>query len=71
MEKSWGGKSGVIKRAVKHVRIEGDDEINDVFDFGATLGQGCFGVVIEAVNRATNAKFAVKSINKEKVLTSL
>eukprot|EP00112_Aurelia_sp_Birch-Aquarium-sp1_P012887 Seg2716.3 transcript_id=Seg2716.3/GoldUCD/mRNA.D3Y31 product="Serine/threonine-protein kinase 33" protein_id=Seg2716.3/GoldUCD/D3Y31 len=66
MDKSWGGKSSTIKRAVKHIRIEGDDEIDDVFHFGATLGQGCFGVVIEAVNRATNAKFAVKLINKEK-----
>eukprot|EP00794_Sanderia_malayensis_P012963 gene12963-14296_t len=55
-----------IKRNINHTRVENDDEINEIFQFGRQLGQGSFGKVIEAVNSTTKTKFAVKSINKEK-----
>ena len=61
------GRTGSVKRPVNHIRFEDDNDIDDIFEFGATLGQGSFGVVIEAMNKAKKTKYAVKAINKEKV----
>jgi len=54
------------KKPVNHIRFEDDNGVDDIFEFGGTLGQGSFGIVIEAVKKATKTKYAVKSIIKEK-----
>ncbi len=64
---SHKGRGFSHKRTISHTRVENEEEINEIFNFGRQLGQGSFGKVVEAINRATNSKFAVKSINKEKV----
>ena len=73
MDNIWStslGRAGSTKRAVNHIRIEDDNDIDEIFDFGNILGQGSFGKVIEAVNKSTKERFAVKTINKEKVSIS-
>ncbi|XP_065052049.1 serine/threonine-protein kinase 33-like [Rhopilema esculentum] len=69
MDNIWStsrGRAGSTKRAVNHIRIEDDNDIDEIFDFGIILGQGSFGKVIEAVSKSTKGRFAVKTINKEK-----
>ena len=61
------GRTGSVKKPVNHIRFEDDNDVDDIFEFGATLGQGSFGVVIEAINKAKKTKYAIKTINKEKV----
>lgn len=70
MEGVWTpvrGREGSTKKPVNHIRFEDDNDIDDVYRFGITLGQGSFGVVVEAENKATKTRYAVKTINKEKV----
>ncbi len=70
MEGTWTSHKGrglSTKRTINHTRVENEEQIEEIFNFGRQLGQGSFGKVIEATNRATNAKFAVKTINKDKV----
>lgn len=45
--------------------------IQEFYTFGKILGQGSFGMVIEATDKETDTKWAIKKVNKEKVrLTS-
>jgi calcium-dependent protein kinase len=44
--------------------------VRDLYTFGKELGQGNFGVVFEAMDKMTGARYACKSISK-KNLTSL
>ena len=68
MDSAWSrGKTCSVKRNINHTRVENEEEIDEVFEFGRQLGQGSFGKVIEAINRATTSRFAIKSVNKEKV----
>jgi serine/threonine protein kinase len=39
----------------------------EFYTFGRILGQGSFGMVIEATNKETETKWAIKKVNKEKV----
>lgn len=41
--------------------------IQEVYTFGRILGQGSFGMVIEAINKETETRWAIKKVNKEKV----
>lgn len=67
MDSAWSrGKTCSVKRNINHTRVENEEEIDEVFEFGRQLGQGSFGKVIEAINRATTSRFAIKSVNKEK-----
>ena len=61
------GRAGSVKKPVNHIRFEDDNDVDDIFEFGTTLGQGSFGIVIEAVNKGNKAKYAVKTISKDKV----
>ena len=61
------GKNGSNKKPVNHIRFENDNDIDDIYEFRDTLGQGSFGIVIEAINKANKKKYAIKTINKEKV----
>ncbi|XP_012580713.1 PREDICTED: serine/threonine-protein kinase 33 [Condylura cristata] len=40
--------------------------IRDIYTFGRILGQGSFGMVIEATDKETKTKWAIKKVNKEK-----
>jgi serine/threonine protein kinase len=42
----------------------------EFYTFGRILGQGSFGMVFEAIDKETGAKWAIKKVNKEKVRLS-
>ena len=58
-------------RHVQHTRIENEEEIEKYYKFGDTLGKGSFGTVVLAHRCRDESKWAVKIINKEKVLSVL
>lgn len=60
-------ESTLVGRTIPHTRIDEEKQIEDIYEFGDVLGRGSFGVVKEAVNKATDTKWAVKAVNKEKV----
>lgn len=41
--------------------------IQEFYTFGRILGQGSFGMVIEAIDKETKTKWAIKKVNKDKV----
>lgn len=41
--------------------------LQEFYTFGRILGQGSFGMVSEATDKETGAKWAIKKVNKEKV----
>ncbi|KAG8535242.1 hypothetical protein GDO81_029054 [Engystomops pustulosus] len=49
-----------------------DDEaaIQQIYTLGKKLGQGSFGVVVEATHRETGKKWAIKKVNREKAGSS-
>lgn len=54
-------------RTIKHVRIEDEKQIEEIYEFGEVLGKGSFGVVTEAKHIETGTRWAIKAVNKEKV----
>lgn len=63
-DKDIGSSGG---RQIPHTRVEDERQIVASYEFGKELGRGNFGVVKEAIHRATGKKWAVKAVNKEKV----
>ncbi|KAJ6665147.1 hypothetical protein lerEdw1_005378 [Lerista edwardsae] len=55
---------------VPHTRIEDGAAIQQIYSFGRKLGQGSFGVVMEATHKATGVKWAIKKMNREKAGSS-
>ncbi|XP_044281820.1 serine/threonine-protein kinase 33 isoform X2 [Varanus komodoensis] len=55
---------------VPHTRIEDGAAIQQIYSFGRKLGQGSFGVVIEATHKETGIKWAIKKVNREKAGSS-
>ncbi|XP_062974833.1 serine/threonine-protein kinase 33 isoform X2 [Elgaria multicarinata webbii] len=55
---------------VPHTRIEDGAAIQEIYSFGRKLGQGSFGVVIEATHKETGIKWAIKKVNREKAGSS-
>ncbi|KAM4617122.1 serine/threonine-protein kinase 33 isoform 2-T3 [Discoglossus pictus] len=55
---------------VPHTRMEDEAAIQQIYTFGKKLGQGSFGVVIEATHRETGKKWAMKKVNREKAGSS-
>nr|XP_002124936.1 serine/threonine-protein kinase 33-like [Ciona intestinalis]XP_018673303.1 serine/threonine-protein kinase 33-like [Ciona intestinalis]XP_018673304.1 serine/threonine-protein kinase 33-like [Ciona intestinalis]XP_026695741.1 serine/threonine-protein kinase 33-like [Ciona intestinalis] len=55
---------------IPHRRIEDETIIEEMYSFGDKLGQGSFGIVIEACNLQTKQKWAIKKVNKEKAGSS-
>uniref|UniRef100_A0A8C9GBQ9 Serine/threonine-protein kinase 33 n=1 Tax=Piliocolobus tephrosceles TaxID=591936 RepID=A0A8C9GBQ9_9PRIM len=51
---------------VPHIRIENGAAIEEIYTFGRILGKGSFGMVIEATDKETETKWAIKKVNKEK-----
>uniref|UniRef100_A0A8D2L6J8 Serine/threonine kinase 33 n=1 Tax=Varanus komodoensis TaxID=61221 RepID=A0A8D2L6J8_VARKO len=44
--------------------------LQQIYSFGRKLGQGSFGVVIEATHKETGIKWAIKKVNREKAGSS-
>lgn len=58
----------VSSRQIKHTRIENDTEFEQHYTYGEALGKGSFGTVTEAIRVGDDSKWAVKIVNKEKVI---
>jgi hypothetical protein len=63
---SYSGHGQFRERAVKHRRLEDENQLEQFYNVGRTLGRGSFGVVKEAVELSSSVKWAVKIITKEK-----
>ncbi|XP_073897149.1 serine/threonine-protein kinase 33 [Castor canadensis] len=50
--------------------MDNGSAIEEFYTFGRILGQGSFGMVIEATNKETETKWAIKKVNKEKAGSS-
>lgn len=63
-------RSGSAENKVPHTRMDDEAAIQQIYTFGQKLGQGSFGVVIEATHRETGKKWAIKKVNREKAGSS-
>lgn len=63
------GKTGVADKGRQWKRLLGKDtpDFSSLYDLGKVLGRGQFGTTRIAVEKATKAKYAVKSISKRKM----
>ncbi|XP_005874005.1 PREDICTED: serine/threonine-protein kinase 33 isoform X1 [Myotis brandtii] len=68
-QQQWG-RGNVSEVKVPHVRLDDGAAIQEIYTFGRILGKGSFGVVIEAINKETGTKWAIKKVNKEKAGSS-
>ena len=48
-------------------RIEDESAIEEVYRMGEVLGKGSFGVVKEVCHIVTGQRYAMKTVNKDKV----
>lgn len=55
---------------VRHTRIDDGAAIQQIYSFERKLGQGSFGVVMEATHKETGVKWAIKKMNREKAGSS-
>lgn len=53
---------------IPHTRVDDESVIESMFSMGRKLGQGSFGIVREAKDLNSGRKWAVKAVNKEKVI---
>lgn len=67
---SQRNRSNVTGGKVPHIRMDNGASIEEFYTFGRILGQGSFGMVIEATDKETGAKWAIKKVNKEKAGSS-
>ncbi|XP_060033203.1 serine/threonine-protein kinase 33 isoform X1 [Erinaceus europaeus] len=51
---------------VPHIRMDNGAAIREIYTFGRILGKGSFGMVIEATDKETETKWAIKKVNKDK-----
>ncbi|XP_020917922.1 serine/threonine-protein kinase 33 isoform X2 [Sus scrofa] len=65
----WG-RGNVPEGRVPHIRTDNGAAVEEVYTFGRILGQGSFGMVIEAINKETETRWAIKKVNKEKAGSS-
>ncbi|XP_004369676.1 serine/threonine-protein kinase 33 isoform X1 [Trichechus manatus latirostris] len=68
-QQQWG-RSNFTEGKVPHIRMDDGAAIQEFYTFGRILGQGSFGMVIEAINKETETKWAIKKVNKEKAGSS-
>nr|XP_008005870.2 serine/threonine-protein kinase 33 isoform X2 [Chlorocebus sabaeus] len=68
-QQQWG-RGNFIEGKVPHIRIENGAAIEEIYTFGRILGKGSFGMVIEATDKETETKWAIKKVNKEKAGSS-
>uniref|UniRef100_A0A8C5QWQ1 Serine/threonine kinase 33 n=1 Tax=Leptobrachium leishanense TaxID=445787 RepID=A0A8C5QWQ1_9ANUR len=62
--------SGTTGNKISHRRMDDEAAIQQIYGFGPRLGQGSFGVVIEATHRNTGNKWAIKKVNRKKAGSS-
>ncbi|XP_057605569.1 serine/threonine-protein kinase 33 isoform X3 [Hippopotamus amphibius kiboko] len=65
----WG-RGNFTEGKVPHIRMDNGAAIQEIYTFGRILGQGSFGMVIEAIDKETETKWAIKKVNKEKAGSS-
>ncbi|CAO2582783.1 Serine/threonine-protein kinase 33 [Lemmus lemmus] len=63
-------RGNVTEGKILHIRMENGTDIEEFYTFGRILGQGSFGMVSEATDKETGAKWAIKKVNKEKAGSS-
>ncbi|XP_056410347.1 serine/threonine-protein kinase 33 isoform X2 [Hyla sarda] len=63
-------RSSSAENKVPHTRMDDEAAIQQIYTFGEKLGQGSFGVVIEATHGETGKKWAIKKVNREKAGSS-
>ncbi|XP_031243664.1 serine/threonine-protein kinase 33 isoform X1 [Mastomys coucha] len=63
-------RSNVTEGKIPHIRMDNGADIEEFYTFGRILGQGSFGMVIEAIDKETGAKWAIKKVNKDKAGSS-
>ncbi|XP_062950120.1 serine/threonine-protein kinase 33 isoform X3 [Cynocephalus volans] len=68
-QQQWG-RGNFTEGKVPHIRMENGAAIEEIYTFARILGQGSFGMVIEAIDKETQTKWAIKKVNKEKAGSS-
>ncbi|PNI79467.1 STK33 isoform 4, partial [Pan troglodytes] len=68
-QQQWG-RGNFTEGKVPHIRIENGAAIQEIYTFGRILGKGSFGMVIEATDKETETKWAIKKVNKVKAGSS-
>ncbi|XP_018429202.1 PREDICTED: serine/threonine-protein kinase 33-like [Nanorana parkeri] len=69
MASQWS-RSNSADNKVPHTRMDDEAAIQQIYTFGKKLGQGNFGVVIEATHKESGKKWAIKKVNREKAGSS-
>ncbi|XP_078537118.1 serine/threonine-protein kinase 33 [Lissotriton helveticus] len=67
---SQRARSSSAEIKVPHTRMDDEAAIQQIYNFGKKLGQGSFGVVVEATHKETHLKWAIKKVNREKAGSS-
>ncbi|XP_068116865.1 serine/threonine-protein kinase 33 [Hyperolius riggenbachi] len=70
MASQWPPRSSSAENKVPHTRMDDEAAIQQIYTFGRKLGQGSFGVVIEATHKESGKKWAIKKVNREKAGSS-
>ncbi|XP_008052769.1 serine/threonine-protein kinase 33 [Carlito syrichta] len=68
-QQQWS-RGNFTEGKVPHIRIDSGAAIEEIYTFGRILGRGSFGMVIEATDKETETKWAIKKVNKEKAGSS-
>ncbi|XP_008592868.1 PREDICTED: serine/threonine-protein kinase 33-like, partial [Galeopterus variegatus] len=68
-QQQWG-RGNFTEGKVPHIRMENGAAIEEIYTFARILGQGSFGMVIEAIDKETQTKWAIKKVNKVKAGSS-
>ncbi|KAM5223183.1 serine/threonine-protein kinase 33 isoform 2-T3 [Hipposideros larvatus] len=68
-QQQWS-RGNFTEGKVPHIRMDNAAAIEEIYTFGRVLGQGSFGMVIEATDKETGTKWAIKKVNKEKAGSS-
>ncbi|KAM4723197.1 serine/threonine-protein kinase 33 [Rhinophrynus dorsalis] len=63
-------RSNSTENKIPHTRMDDEAAIQQIYSFGKRLGQGSFGVVIEATHKESGRKWAMKKVNREKAGSS-
>ncbi|XP_040844909.1 serine/threonine-protein kinase 33 isoform X1 [Ochotona curzoniae] len=68
-QQQWN-RGNITEGKIPHIRMDNGAAIEEIYTFGRVLGQGSFGLVVEATNKETETKWAIKKVNKEKAGSS-
>jgi serine/threonine protein kinase len=60
--------NGTLQRQIPHSRIDDEEIIYRKYELMELLGRGSFGTVYKIISKETNQKYAIKIINKERVI---